>query len=49
MLGELVYCADGDGQPRRQERYGLTVLRAEVRSGGWGEAGRLKHITSTYL
>ncbi len=31
MLGELVYCADGDGQPRRQERYGLTVLRAEVR------------------
>ena len=42
MLGELVYCADGDGQPRRQERYGLTVLRAEVRPGGWGEAGRLK-------
>ena len=42
MLGELVYCADGDGQPRRQERYGLTVLRAEVRSGGGGEAGRLK-------
>lgn len=42
MLGELVYCAGGDGRPRRQERYGLTVLRAEVRPGGWGEAGRLK-------
>ena len=42
MLGELVYCAGGDGRPRRQERYGLTVLRAEVRPGGWGQAGRLK-------
>ena len=42
MLGELVYCSDRDGKLRRQERYGLTVLRAEVRPGGWGEAGRLK-------
>ena len=42
MLGELVYCAGGDGRPRRQERYGLTVLRVEVCPGGWGEAGRLK-------
>ena len=39
MLGELVYCADGDGQPRRQERYGLTVLRAEVRPAGGKQAG----------
>ena len=37
MLGELVYCSDRDGKLRRQERYGLTVLRAEVRPGGWGE------------
>ena len=42
MLGELVSCSDRDGKLRRQERYGLTVLRAEVRPGGWGEAGRLK-------
>ncbi|MBS7218482.1 MAG: hypothetical protein KH028_03600 [Oscillospiraceae bacterium] len=44
MLGELVYCSGGDGKLRRQERYGLTVLRVEVRPGGWGEAGRLKRV-----
>ena len=41
MLGELVYCSDRDGKLRRQERYGLTVLRAAGgRPGGWGETGR---------
>lgn len=48
MLGELVYCADGDGQPRRPGAVRADGAAGGGAAGGWGEAGRLKRAAGVW-
>ena len=42
LLGEIRYHPQGDGRPRKGERYGMPVLEIQLPPGGWREKGRLR-------